>query len=115
MHKLILPALIAIAAGLAAPVMAADSHASHSGHGNHGSAPAPVAALADGVVKKVDKAGGRVTVSHGPLPNGMPAMTMAFRVKEAGWLDSLKEGQKIRFAPEDVDGVLTIVRLEAAK
>lgn len=114
MRKLILPALIAIAAGLAAPVMAADSHASH---GSHGSAPAPAAAaaLADGVVKKVDKAGGRVTVSHGPLPNGMPAMTMAFRVKEAGWLDSLKEGQKIRFAPEDVDGVLTIVRLEAAK
>lgn len=114
MRKLILPALIAIAAGLAVPVMAADSHASH---GSHGSAPAPAAAaaLADGVVKKVDKAGGRVTVSHGPLPNGMPAMTMAFRVKEAGWLDSLKEGQKIRFAPEDVDGVLTIVRLEAAK
>ena len=45
----------------------------------------------------------------------MPAMTMAFRVKEAGWLDRLKVDDKIRFVAESIDGTLTIVRLEDAK
>ena len=35
--------------------------------------------MVDGVVKKIDKAGGKVTVAHGPLTNlNMPAMTMVF-------------------------------------
>jgi len=42
----------------------------------------------------------------------MPGMTMAFRVKDAAWLDKVKEGQKIRFA---IDGTMTIIRLETAK
>ncbi len=95
---------------------------SHTGHGAHA---APTSAsttqsqsqamLADGEVKRVDKAAGKVTVSHGPLKNlGMPAMTMVFRVKEASWLDALQAGMKIRFQAETVDGALTIVRYEAA-
>jgi len=66
----------------------------------------------EGVVKKVNKTTGKVTLSHGPLPNGMPAMTMAFRVKEANWIENLKEGQKIRFAVDEVDGAMTVVRFE---
>lgn len=105
-------ALVAIAA-LAAPATAADKMQ----HMDHGAMHAPAAAevpLTDGLVKKIDKAGGKLTLAHAALPNGMPAMTMAFRVKDAAWLDKLKDGQKVRFAIEKIDGVLTIVRLETA-
>ncbi|WP_298623946.1 copper-binding protein [uncultured Zoogloea sp.] len=100
-------ALLAALAILAAtPTLAADKHAGH----NH-AAPA-AATLVDGTVKKVDKTAGKLTLSHGPLPNGMPAMTMAFGVKNPAWLDQLKAGDKIRFGMEDTGGVLTVTRIE---
>ncbi len=101
------------AASASAAGMAHDAHADHASS----SAAAPMsAAPVDGVVKKVDRNAGKVTVAHGPLVNlNMPAMTMAFRVKEAGWLDRLKVDDKIRFVAESIDGTLTIVRLEDAK
>ena len=103
---------IALTAGWTGQAVAAD-RMEHSSHGaTHAAAEAP---LADGQVRKVDKTGGKLTVSHGPLPNGMPAMTMAFKVRDAGWLEKVKEGQKIRFAVEDVGGALTITRLEPAR
>jgi Cu(I)/Ag(I) efflux system periplasmic protein CusF len=73
--------------------------------------------MVEGLVKKVDKPAGKVTLAHGPLTNlGMnTAMTMAFRVKEAAWLDQMKEGDKIRFTADSVNGALTIVRFSAAK
>ena len=70
--------------------------------------------MTDGVVKKIDRQKGNVIISHGPLPNGMPAMTMPFRAKDPAWLDQLKEGQKIRFATEEIQGELTVVRFEPA-
>ena len=100
-------ALLAALAILAAtPVLAADKHTGHS----H-AAPA-AATLVDGTVKKVDKPAGKLTLSHGPLPNGMPAMTMAFGVKNPAWLDQLKAGDKIRFGMEDTGGALTVTRIE---
>lgn len=100
-------ALLAALAILAAtPALAADKHAGHS----H-AAPA-AATLVDGTVKKVDKTAGKLTLSHGPLPNGMPAMTMAFGVKNPAWLDQLKAGDKIRFGMEDTGGALTVTRIE---
>lgn len=45
----------------------------------------------------------------------MPAMTMTFRVKEQGWLDRMKAGDKIRFVAEPIEGSLTIVKFEPAK
>lgn len=72
--------------------------------------------LVEGVVKKVDKSAGKVTLTHGPLMNlGMPGMTMAFRVKEAGWLDQLKEGDRIRFMADKMNGVFTVVHFEPAR
>ena len=101
---------IALAATFSASGLATGNHDSHTAM--QAQAPAQ-ARMVDGVVKKVDKSAAKVTLSHGPLMNlGMPAMTMAFRVKDAVWLDSMKEGQKIRFA---IDDKMTIVRLEAAK
>lgn len=84
-----------------------------------GKVAAPVSAaevpLTEGLVKKVDKVGKKVTLSHGPLPGGMPAMTMAYRVKDATWLDQMKEGQKIRFAADPADGGMSILRFELVK
>jgi len=120
MRNIIATALIALAAILSVPAMAADEH---NGHGAMPSdmkmqsqAPAE-AKMVDGTVKKVDKAAGKVTLAHGPLTNlGMNmAMTMAFRVKDAGWLDQMKDGDKIRFVAEDINGVLTVVKFERAK
>lgn len=73
-------------------------------------------AMTSGVVKKVDKGAGKVTISHGPIENlGMPKMTMIFRVKDPAMLDRLKEGDTIRFVAEKVDGAFTVMRFEAAK
>lgn len=69
-----------------------------------------------GIVKKVDAEAGKVTINHGPLENlGMPGMTMVFRVADAAWIGQLKEGQKINFVAEKINGAFTVVRLEAVK
>jgi len=112
-YALITP-LIAIAFALPVTGSAADELAGHGGHAAH--APAPTSAdLIEGLVKKVDNATGKVTISHGPLPNGMPAMTMVFRLKEADRIKQLKEGDHIRFAAENIGGTMVLVHFERAK
>lgn len=112
MKKLI--ASLSVIAALAPAFAQAADHDMHAGHGAMHSQAAEVA-LIDGLVKKVDKAGGKLTISHDALPNGMPAMTMAFKVKDASWLDKVKVGQKIRFASDNINGAMTVVRLEVQK
>lgn len=112
MNKLI--ASFAFIAALVPAVAMASNHDMHASHGTMHSDAAQTT-LIDGLVKKVDKAGGKLTVSHDALPNGMPAMTMAFKVKDASWLNKVKDGQKIRFASENINGAMTIVRLEQPK
>ena len=68
--------------------------------------------MTDGLVRRVDASSGRVTISHGRLPNGMPPMTMAFRLKEMAWAKQLKEGDRIRFA---IDASDNLVRFEHVK
>jgi len=105
-------AFAVLAVPFATPVIAADDHAGHGAM--HAAAPAN--AMSDGVVKKVDKSSAMVTIAHGPLANiGMPAMTMAFRVKDISWLDQLKDGDKIRFMAEEIKGSLTVVKFDKAK
>jgi Cu/Ag efflux protein CusF len=73
-------------------------------------------AMTSGVVKKVDKGAGKVTIRHGPLENlGMPTMTMVFRVRDPAMLDRLKEGDQILFVAEKVDGAFTVMSFESAK
>ena len=76
----------------------------------------PDSAMADGEVKKVDKDAGKLTIKHGPLTNlDMPGMTMVFRVKDPAMLDQVKEGDKIRFVADRVNGAITVVELKPAK
>ena len=71
-------------------------------------------ALAQGLVKKVDKAQGKLTLKHGPLENlGMPGMTMVFRVEDANWLDQVKPGDTILFLADRLNGVFTVTKLVA--
>ena len=96
-------------------VAGAQAQMDHSTHSNPAAKPAAAdAAMGDAVVKKIDKAGKKVTLAHGALPNGMPAMTMAYPVKDAALLDGMKEGQKIRFATDPKDS-MTVLRFEVAK
>lgn len=112
MKHMIATALIAVSSALPGASFAAGDH------GSDQMAQAPAAAdaqMIDGLVKKVDKSAGKVTLSHGPLPNlGMPPMTMVFRVKDAVWLDQMKAGDKIRFTADKVNGAYTVVHFEAA-
>ena len=72
--------------------------------------------MTDGEVRKVDKDTGKVTIKHGPLQNlDMPAMTMVFRVKDPAMLDKFKEGDKIKFAADKVNGALTVTEIQGSK
>ena len=112
MKTLIAASILALTVLLPQAAFSADEHAGHMAM----SQAASEAPLADGTIKKIDRAAGKVTIAHGPLVNlAMPAMTMAFRVKEAAWMDQMKADDKIRFLAESVNGSLTIVRFEAVK
>lgn len=98
----------------AAPTFAANDHDSHHS-GPAATANEVVFTLSDGTIKKIDKAAGKITISHGPLDNlGMPAMTMAFRAADVSMLEQAKAGDKVRFRAERVEGVFTVTKLEVA-
>lgn len=112
MKLIFVAALIAVSSALPGASFAAGDH---GGDQMTQSPAAADAQMIDGLVKKVDTSAGKVTLSHGPLPNlGMPAMTMVFRVKDAVWLDQMKVGDKIRFMADKVNGAFTVVHFEAA-
>lgn len=69
--------------------------------------------MSHGEIRKVDLAAGKLTIKHGPLENlGMEAMTMVFKVKDATMLSQVKVGDKIDFVAEEVNGALTVVKLQ---
>ena len=52
-----------------------------------------------GLIQKIDKEKGSVTIKHGPIQGGlsMGAMTMAFPVKDKAMLGNLQPLQKVDF------------------
>lgn len=113
------PMLTTLALGMTltfgVPAWAEGQHGGHSHDGamSQTAMPAMNAMLSDGLVKKVDKAQGKITLKHGPLENmGMPGMTMVFRVQDASMLDRVKPNDKVRFLAGQVNGALTVTRLE---
>ena len=100
---------IALALAFAAPAMAqpkADEHAVHH----------PAAAdMADGEIRKIDKASGKITIKHGEIKSiDMPPMTMVFQVKEPALLDKVKAGDKVRFKAEKTGTAYVVTAIEAA-
>ena len=72
--------------------------------------------LAKAEVLKVYTKEKKVLLKHGPIPNiGMDAMTMEFDVTDAKMLNSLKAGDKVRFAADQVKGQYIVTHIERAK
>ncbi len=70
--------------------------------------------MAEGVVRKIDAANGKITLKHGPIANlDMPPMTMVFRVQSPELLNTVKAGDKVRFHAEQRDGGLTVTAIES--
>jgi Cu/Ag efflux protein CusF len=102
--------VLGLSLALVLPAWADTHHPSHADAANH------AAMLTEGVVKKVDKAQGKLTLKHGPLENlDMPGMTMVFRVQDVSWLDQIKPGDTVRFLADRVNGVFTVTALEVVK
>jgi len=74
------------------------------------------AAVADGEIRKVDKANGKVTIKHGEIKAlNMPPMTMVYPVSDVAMLDKVKPGDKVRFKASNDSGKLTVTELEPAR
>jgi Cu/Ag efflux protein CusF len=85
-----------------------DMTGSSAEHGDHAQAE-----MSHGEVKKVDTASGKLTIKAGPTENlGMDAMTMVFKVKDPAMLSQVKVGDNIDFAAEEVNGVVTVSKLQ---
>ncbi len=77
------------------------------------SASASATEMTSGLVKKVDEKQMKVTIKHEPLKNlDMGAMTMVFAVKDAAMLPKFKQGAKIEFTAERVNGRLTVIEVQ---
>lgn len=112
MYRLVLSILVSLPLALPAVVQAQGSPAT-SGQTK---APASSAAWTEGVVRTLHKQDGQITISHEPLVNlGMGKMTMTFRLKTPALAEGIKEGSRIRFVAENVNGELTVVALQPAK
>ncbi len=73
-------------------------------------------ALAQGEIRKVDKAAGKLTIKHGDIPSiDMPPMTMVFTVNDPALLDKAKAGDKIRFDAENKGGKYVVTRIEVER
>jgi Cu(I)/Ag(I) efflux system protein CusF len=79
----------------------------------------PVAAqnspLVSGQVTKVDPSAKKITIRHGPIKNldmNEKNMTMVFAVQDPALLQQVKPGDKIKFAADRVNGVITVTAIQ---
>lgn len=74
------------------------------------------ASLSQGEVRKIDLAGQKITLRHGPLQSvGMPPMTMVFGVRDAALLEGISVGDKVRFQVEQQGSQYVVTELQAAE
>jgi Cu(I)/Ag(I) efflux system periplasmic protein CusF len=73
--------------------------------------------MADGEVVKIDQAAGKITIKHGPLKklNMDEGMTMVFKAQDPAMLKQVKQGDKIRFDADNVNGQFTVTKIEKKK
>ncbi len=104
---------LVLAAALGAVPAFAQTH-SHDHTAN--AATAAGVAMTDAEVRKVDKEAGKITLKHGEIKNlEMPPMTMVFQVKDPVTLEKVKQGDKVRFTAEKVNGAYTLTSIEPVK
>ena len=64
-------------------------------------------------IRKIDAQAGKVTLKHGPIENlGMPAMTMAFPVKDRASLSRFKEGDAVLVTFGKIGGSPTVLDMQ---
>ncbi|WP_332739505.1 copper-binding protein [Hydrogenophaga sp.] len=69
--------------------------------------------MAEGEVRKVDTAAGKISLKHGEIKNlDMPPMTMVFQVNDPALLGKVKAGDKVRFTAMQVNGAYTVMSIE---
>ena len=76
------------------------------------------AAMADGEVKKIDEAAGKITLKHGPIKSldmEDESMTMVFRVQDPAMLKQVKVGDKVKFEAERAPAGITITKMQKGK
>lgn len=74
------------------------------------------APMVSGTVEKVDAGQGKLTIDHGPIPNlKMDAMSMVFRAGDPAMLKQVKQGDKVRFSADRVNGQITVTKIQKAK
>ena len=75
-----------------------------------------LAQLTEGEVRRVDREAKKITLKHGPIRDvDMPAMTMAFAVKDPAMLDRVKAGDQVRFRVEKIGETYTLTAIERAR
>ncbi|MDO8903506.1 copper-binding protein [Hydrogenophaga sp.] len=89
------------------------------GHAGHHAAPPAASAdalpMAEAEVRRVDTAGGKISLRHGEIKNlDMPPMTMVFQVSDPALLEKVKAGDKVRFTATQVNGAYTVMSIEPA-
>ena len=68
--------------------------------------------LTKAVVKKVDSQNGKIILKHEEIKNlDMPGMTMAFKVKDITYLESLKEGDIVEAQLDKENGIYVINKI----
>jgi Cu/Ag efflux protein CusF len=104
--------LLAAASGIAQTAAPADGGAYHA----QAQAGAAASDFAEGEVRKVDKAAGKITLRHGEVKSlDMPAMTMVFVASKPEMLDQVKVGDKVRFRATNQGGAYTVTEIQATK
>jgi Cu(I)/Ag(I) efflux system protein CusF len=72
--------------------------------------------MVTGTVKKIDEAQGKITLEHGPIKNlDMDAMTMVFRAQDPAMLKAVKQGDKVKFEADRVNGQITVTNIQKSK
>ncbi|PZQ10538.1 MAG: RND transporter [Ancylobacter novellus] len=71
------------------------------------------ASAADGTVKKIDEAAGKITLDHGPIRNldMEEPMSMVFRAADPAMLNTVKVGDRVTFEAERVNGQITVTTI----
>lgn len=112
--KILSVAWLACCAGLAGLALA-QGHAGHTAVAQAKGAAKAMTEAADGEVRRVDRAAGKVTLRHGDLRElEMPPMTMVFEVRDKAILDTVKQGDKVKFKAIDDNGKLIVIEMKPA-
>jgi Cu/Ag efflux protein CusF len=71
---------------------------------------------AEAEVRRVDRDAKKITLRHGPIRNlDMPAMTMVFQVRDPALLEVAREGDRVRFAAEKLQGAYVVTAIEVLR